>query len=779
MLARLHNLRLPRRRREALLLSLIACASVASLRSTGQPPWMLGIEGVLIATAAIGLLLCNSHTSTVGSTPGGSNRAAPVGLWNSARWQCVGAMVLMTLPLLCRIASRWLGISEPWEMVALSTLAEGSVALALIPASAGTASLSVVCSGFLTLFATTLSDRAEGIWLAALWALVCLWWLVANHWERLEVCLVHSVRRETRLRVVTTSMLGVALIAGAGLAVWGRGPSVGDLGWGVMPTSGGHDWNDPAARSGVGDGDAVVAARERAASFGSVESELFLDSDQPSLFDVFSEVLGEPTRTKDQQRAVALSPSDVEEMEQHAAESQHAEQTFTTVRQSPPPVRGLENRSSTAVLHWIGTPGERLALERFDTFDGFSWTQTNDSSEVPLKAVHMQDRVWFFRTSSSDDSVGSDVTGQAVKFINLHSPRIPAPAFAAGVHIANIDQADFFAIGPDGSWVMPEHDAVPVLTVVRLVSRQIHADVLESAERFPRATVTGESSTAGVRKAAEMAASWTASSAGPWGQVRAIVARLRGEFTFDRSSTATADDPLADFFATRRGGDHLFATAAAVMLRSLGYRTRLVVGFYADPDDYSASQRHTVIGPEDAHVWVEVAIKPQVWLPIEPTPGYAPPRLYRSLASRIRAAAWASAPWATGCLLLSLLAWRWRADWCNFLSAIAWTVSRPLDHRRRLRILMWILDVRCRFARHPRPAGVPQRRWFGAFASQLDTPLKQAAERCFDVADALTFCPTEMVTHSWLVDADSLARCLTVQRIAASEPSESRNPQWV
>ena len=65
-----------------------------------------------------------------------------------------------------------------------------------------------------------------------------------------------------------------------------------------MPTSGGTDWNDPDARSGVGDGDNEVAASEHPESVGFTESEVYLETDRPSLYDAFNETYGEPFKPK-------------------------------------------------------------------------------------------------------------------------------------------------------------------------------------------------------------------------------------------------------------------------------------------------------------------------------------------------------------------------------------------------------------------------------------------------------------------------------------------------
>ena len=64
------------------------------------------------------------------------------------------------------------------------------------------------------------------------------------------------------------------------------------------------------------------------------------------------------------------------------------------------------------------------------------------------------------------------------------------------------------------------------------------------------------------------------------------------------------------------------ATAAALILRDLGYPCRLASGLYVDPASYDASKAHFVLDARHVHFWVELLTPQNVWVPIEPTPGY-------------------------------------------------------------------------------------------------------------------------------------------------------------
>ena len=79
---------------------------------------------------------------------------------------------------------------------------------------------------------------------------------------------------------------------------------------------------------------------------------------------------------------------------------------------------------------------------------------------------------------------------------------------------------------------------------------------------------------------------------------------------------------VGDFLESGRGYCLHFASAAAVLGRSLGVPSRLVLGYragdgQAQDDSYLATNR-------DLHVWTEVYLFDVGWLPIDVTPGRAP-----------------------------------------------------------------------------------------------------------------------------------------------------------
>jgi transglutaminase-like putative cysteine protease len=131
---------------------------------------------------------------------------------------------------------------------------------------------------------------------------------------------------------------------------------------------------------------------------------------------------------------------------------------------------------------------------------------------------------------------------------------------------------------------------------------------------------------------AEVARRWTAGVADPEARARAIEAHFHRDFRYslDMGTTAAAD-PLAHFLFERRAGHcEYFASAMAVMLRSLGIPARIATGFLGGV--YNSLSGWQVIRASDAHSWVEAYIAGRGWMSFDPTPpdpsAAAPPSLW-------------------------------------------------------------------------------------------------------------------------------------------------------
>lgn len=104
---------------------------------------------------------------------------------------------------------------------------------------------------------------------------------------------------------------------------------------------------------------------------------------------------------------------------------------------------------------------------------------------------------------------------------------------------------------------------------------------------------------------------------------RSIERGLRTRYAYSLETPAISPrDPLADFlFTRRRGYCEYFASAMAVMLRSLNIPSRLATGFQGGV--FNTVSGLWVVRASSAHAWVEAWIPGHGWTTFDPTPSAA------------------------------------------------------------------------------------------------------------------------------------------------------------
>ena len=100
----------------------------------------------------------------------------------------------------------------------------------------------------------------------------------------------------------------------------------------------------------------------------------------------------------------------------------------------------------------------------------------------------------------------------------------------------------------------------------------------------------------------------------------AVERYLQSNFKYSLENTpAEAADPLLDFLmVTRAGHCEYFATAQAVLMRSLGIPTRLVNGFRMG--EFNGFSDYFIVRQSDAHSWVEGYFPGPGWVEFDSTP---------------------------------------------------------------------------------------------------------------------------------------------------------------
>ncbi len=118
----------------------------------------------------------------------------------------------------------------------------------------------------------------------------------------------------------------------------------------------------------------------------------------------------------------------------------------------------------------------------------------------------------------------------------------------------------------------------------------------------------------------EFARKITASAGNPFDKAVAMESYLRGNFAYTLNLTGKPGaDPLAHFlFETRAGHCEYFASAMAIMLRTLGIPSREVNGFL--PGEFNDVAGDYIVRASDAHSWVEAYFPGSGWVTFDPTP---------------------------------------------------------------------------------------------------------------------------------------------------------------
>jgi len=118
----------------------------------------------------------------------------------------------------------------------------------------------------------------------------------------------------------------------------------------------------------------------------------------------------------------------------------------------------------------------------------------------------------------------------------------------------------------------------------------------------------------------ELARQITRSESNPYDRAAALEYYLRRNFAYTLNLTGrTGQDPLAHFlFESRAGHCEYFASAMAVMLRTLGIPSREVNGFL--PGEFNDVGGDYIVRASDAHSWVEAYFPGSGWITFDPTP---------------------------------------------------------------------------------------------------------------------------------------------------------------
>ncbi|MEZ6066753.1 MAG: hypothetical protein R3B90_13840 [Planctomycetaceae bacterium] len=485
------------------------------------------------------------------------------------------ALVLLVLGnLLWEPCQRWcLDWGRPFELVVIDSLRLIALGLSAASARPEYGRLATCSSLFLVMFGAMLSFTPLVHVLVGVYAAGAIGWLAATYWDSLRSRLVVTgERRNPRWSVkVLIGLFGVAV-----LSVGATNESAAVALRGFLPSSGGNRGNDPYARSGVGDGDLLVAGSKNIQSFAPIEEAPFVDDHLPGLYDVINDVSGEPRKIPPRNGLRVAVPQELAaKLKQHLhTRTEKAAREFSTLRRAVPPrQQKIKDIASNALFYVAGRTPLHLRMQTYALFDGIDWIPESvpEPHRLPeLRIVKLDGKPWL----QLDDQQRwapylAEAETHAIKPVRLGSAEIPAPVHLHGIHIDMVEHPHFFEWGAGGV-VRMKRDELPGGIAIHLASRTV------DEQRISKTTQTGRflkleeehgwvPSSARPDELRKLALEWAGGESSGWPQVRAIVERLRQDYVVDPTIKLGTDDRSAVtqfLFESRRGPDYQFATAA-------------------------------------------------------------------------------------------------------------------------------------------------------------------------------------------------------------------------
>ena len=605
--------------------------------------------------------------------------------------------------------------------------------------------LACVVSLFLMLFSVAMTNHPAVLTLLGLYTATGSVWLMLVYWSGLRRFFVTGERAVTvevqgqRDRLPWVSLFMVLAMVGCVLGIIVVGP--GRVAWTLgelFPTSGGTGEFDPFARGGVNDGDDETQG-DNAKSTGMTQTESFLESPLPSLYDVVNDMSGEPFKTKTQERMIALAATNkMQAMKNRPADNLRPNRDFPTTRKSPKQRPDPLSRSARAIFEVQGRTPLHIRVTAFDAFDGWKW------DEAPMHANYAvldkeEASNWMKLVERSPSPIFAESVSHQFKLTAPTGSLIPTPPHLTRFRVGRVDQVSFFNWAQERVLRLADRKT-PSGIIVETESRTVDPRLLPAiefpigmhGERFEYTTLPPHLDLAVIALAKE----WTDQMPEGWIQIASVVRHLRSEYIHDREYVLPEEvgDPTSHFLLrSKRGPDYQFATACAILLRTLGHPTRLVNGFYAHPDHYDPETRHTPIVKEDLHFWVEVMLPSGDWLVIEPTPGYDVPGPSLPLSERVWNAVLGVLRWGrnyiveiafvaifTGVLFVR------RRQIIDTIAVRWWRWFPGRTWREQVRNVMRLLERRGRWGGHGRAFGQTFSTWLVALAP-TDSELQRFA----------------------------------------------------
>jgi protein-glutamine gamma-glutamyltransferase len=237
------------------------------------------------------------------------------------------------------------------------------------------------------------------------------------------------------------------------------------------------------------------------------------------------------------------------------------------------------------------------------------WIHVNESSAAALRySIPLRYTVFLEPMAFDAVFVANEPSQLTGDFVGGSGQRVPRRAYLVMDKTGSLSNPfhNFGGIRYDGISELPRIPPAVLRSAPASYPDAMRAMYLQLPRLDPRIPALAKAITSGARD--------------PYDKARAVASYLRSHYTYTLDLTGPPPaDPLAYFLFDRRAGHcEYFATAMAVMLRSLGIPARYVNGFL--PGEYNDVGGDYIVRARDAHSWVEAFFPGYGWLTFDPTP---------------------------------------------------------------------------------------------------------------------------------------------------------------
>lgn len=502
-----------------------------------------------------------------------------------------------------------------------------------------------------------------------------------------------------------------------------RDESSGYASW--IPSSGGESTGDPAARSGKGDGpDEIIG--ESGDSIGFDLGNTFSESGQDGLYDLWMESYGPPLDSSEPQKMVGLKPSDIRVVQGNDRENLRVGRTFELRRKisSKRASKGVVQSSMTSI--WVKGPMPvYIPLAVFNDYDGLQWKEPEHHR--PVAAVRRINNNWMeILLAPLSVALDRSPIEYEIRIGQLGGNTLPLPGFAQRFRMGRVNRADFFD-STDSGLVRLAHRQLPSGATLQAVCHRIDSsELFDVPPALTRNTTVGLIGTGLVStEVRQFAENWGRNCEQGWDQVIKVIDSLRSHVILDRTQTVSGESESVQelLVVTRRGPDYQIASAAAILLRNLGYRVRLVSGFFATEEDVDPRSGFAELNAEHIHFWIEILLADGTWMTVDPSPGYpmlnvpmSPRRWFADKWTGIRNSI-AAYPVTSGVSILILLSgWFLRRHMLDLVATgVCWCRGN------RVQDVWRVLELRARLAGCPRASFITPAQWLHSLKTGLGT----------------------------------------------------------